>query len=178
MHMIAVISDSHIPGKADEIPEEFLEIVDGADLTVHCGDFDNRETYEMLSEKGELIGVMGNCDTFELDDYQSFNRGEINFGVTHGKGISPRGHRPTLARIADDMGVEVLFHGHTHKQEAAWHDNKLLLNPGSCSGAPSGVYEGGNPEMMKIEVESGGLKVEMLELIDGDVKTDTKEFQL
>ena len=176
--MIAVISDSHIPARAPEIPEEILELVEEADLTVHCGDFETEEVYEELKEYGELVAVMGNIDRVELPKYEKFERSEISFGVTHGTGITPRGHKPTLANIADQMDVEVLFHGHTHQQETTEQDGKILLNPGSCTGVAGGSYRGGNPEMMTVKVEKGRLEVELIELVDGELKTDTKEFQL
>ena len=178
--MIAVISDSHIGRKAGEIPEKYLEIVSEADLTVHCGDFETRAVYDRLNKlSNDFIAVMGNCDRFELENYRSFDHGGIAFGVTHGKGINPRGDRDTLANIATQLDVDVLFNGHTHKQEAVEHNGKLLLNPGSCTGAPGGSYSGGNPEMMIVRTESPGvLSVELLELVNGEVSTDTKEFQL
>lgn len=175
--MIAVISDSHIPSRAPEIPEEFVEKLDEADLIVHCGDFETEEVYEEIKQHGELVAVRGNCERFELPKYEKFERNDIGFGVNHGTGISPRGHRPTLANIAEQMSVDVLFHGHTHQQEAVRENGKILLNPGSCTGVGGGSARSGNPKMMIVEpnIELG---VELIELENGALKTDTKEFQV
>jgi len=175
--MIAVISDSHIPARAPEIPEEFLEKLEEADLIVHCGDFETEEVYEEIKQYGEVIAVRGNCDRIELPKYEEFERNGIKFGANHGTGISPRGHKPTLANIADQMDVEVLFHGHTHQQEAVKQDDKVLLNPGSCTGVGGGSARHGNPKMMTVESEVE-LEVSRIELENGELKTDTKEFQI
>jgi len=176
--MIAVVSDSHIGRKAEEVTEKFLGLAEEADLTVHCGDFETEEVYEMFDGLGEFVAVMGNCDRFELDDYQDFKHEGVTFGVFHGKGIHPRGDRDTLANIAEKMGVKVLFNGHTHQQEAVKHEGKILLNPGSCTGASGGSYSGGNPEMMTVEVEDDVLQVQLMELVDGEIEVEEEEFEL
>jgi len=174
--MIAIISDSHIPSRAAEIPEEFLEKCDKAELVVHCGDFETEGVYEELNERFEnFVAVRGNIDRVDISKYEEFERNNIRFGVTHGTGISPRGHKPTLANIADQMDVKVLFHGHTHQQEAAEENGKVLLNPGSCTGVGGGSARPGNPKMMIVELNIV-FEVNLIELKNGELKTDTKEF--
>jgi hypothetical protein len=161
--MIAVISDSHIPTRAEKIPEPFLEKMDEADIVVHCGDFDYPEVKEKLEERyGEIVAVQGNCDRIELPKYQKFEHGDVKFGVTHGTGITPRGDHDTLANIADQMKTRILFHGHTHQQEAVEHNGKILLNPGSCTGVGGGSANEGVPKMMTVEVKGTELKVVLL----------------
>lgn len=176
--MIAVISDSHVPHRADEIPEEFLEIIEEAEKVVHCGDFETREVHDRIeSLSKEFFAVKGNCDRFEIDLYESFESDGIKFGVYHGSKIHPRGHEPALSRTAEQMNVEVLFHGHTHQQDASIHEGKILLNPGSCTGVGGATSTEGNPEMMKVRVEDK-LKVEMLELGDEVRTVEEKSFEL
>jgi len=176
--MIAVISDSHMPSRAATIPEEFLEKCDEADIVVHCGDFETEEVYKELDKRfDDFIAVRGNTDRVELPKYEEFERKDIRFGANHGAGISPRGHRPTLANIADQMDVEVLFHGHTHQQEAVKENSKVLLNPGSCTGVGGGSSRSGNPKMMVVELNIE-LEVKLIELENRELKTDTKEFDV
>lgn len=176
--MIVVISDSHVPHRADRIPAEFLEIAEEADIVVHCGDFETKEVHDRVkSISKEFFAVKGNCDRFEIDNYESFKHGNVEFGIYHGSKIHPRGHKPALSRTAEQMDVEVLLHGHTHQQDASVHEGKILLNPGSCTGVGGGSYAGGNPKMMKVYVEDE-LKVEMLELDDEVKKIGEKNFIL
>lgn len=166
--MIAVISDSHIPHRAESIPDEFLEKVREADLTVHCGDFETVKVYDMLEKTAEkLIAVKGNCDRFELPNSEIFERKNILFGVYHGTGIVPRGDHDTLCKIADeDLEVDVLLHGHTHQQEAEAVEGSVLINPGSCTGVGGGSSRQGNPKMATIEPGESMINVVLIEKTD------------
>ncbi|WP_414838228.1 YfcE family phosphodiesterase [Candidatus Nanosalina sp. VS9-1] len=161
--MIAIISDSHIPKRAEKIPEEFHEKLEQASKTVHCGDFETQEKYEKLKEKYDVIGVKGNCDFFDLEASQKFSVNGVKFGAYHGAGITPRGHHPTLVQTAETLDVDVLFHGHTHQQEIAEHEGKILLNPGSCTGVGGGSSREKNPSMMTVKASEKGLEVKIFE---------------
>ena len=177
--MIAVVSDSHVPTRAEEIPEEYREKMKESDLIVHAGDFAEREVYNGIEEYGELIAVKGNCDFFDIQVSEKFSVNNIEFGVYHGAGINPRGHHPTLAKTADTLNVEVLFHGHTHQQEIAEHQGKILLNPGSCTGVGGGSSSEKNPSMMTVEASgTGELKVKIFEkdLETGEVSVSKEEI--
>lgn len=176
--MIAVISDSHVPQRADGIPSRFLELLNESELAVHCGDFTDESVKENIEEECKLVAVKGNCDFFDLPNSEKFEKNGINFGVYHGTGITPRGHHPTLVKICDDLGVEVLLNGHTHEQEALKTDGKILLNPGSCTGAGGGTSSMGPPKMMKIHVDDDQLRVEMLTLESGELKVSQETFEV
>lgn len=178
--MIAIISDSHVPNRAPEIPKMFIEKIEEADVTVHCGDFATEEVYiEIKKFSEELVAVKGNCDFFDLPNSERFEKGEIDFGVYHGTGINPRGDHETLLDIAENkMSVDVLFHGHTHQEEIFEEDETILLNPGSCTGVSGGSARYSNPTMMEVEVEDG-LEVRIIEK-QGDelICRDKQEFKL
>lgn len=177
--MIAVISDSHVPGRAPEIPEQFMDILEEAERVVHCGDFETRDVFEEIDERAdEIVAVKGNCDRFNLPNSEVFTREEVSFGVYHGTGIQPRGDHETLLKIAEkDLDVDILLHGHTHHQEAVRKDGKLLLNPGSCTGVGGGSSTRGNPKMMVLRFEQE-LEVGLLELEDGEIREKDKVFSL
>lgn len=178
--MIAVISDSHVPDRSPGIPEEFHEVLEKADEVVHCGDFETEELYQELDrEYGLLAAVKGNCDFFDLPQSQTFEFGDLDVGVYHGTGINPRGHKPTLADIAENkLEVDVLLSGHTHHQRAVRHEGSILLNPGSCTGVGGGSARAGNPRMMTLEIEDETLEVEMLTLKDSEVLGETRELYI
>lgn len=175
--MIAVLSDSHIPKRAENIPDIFLDKLEDASVIVHCGDFEKEEVYEELRKYGELIGVKGNCDMFDLQNSAKFEQNNIDFCVYHGSGIRPRGHHPTLIKAANRIGGKVLFHGHTHQQEAVKKEEKILLNPGSCTGVGGATAREGNPKMMLV-YPNEELKVELLELKNGELDLEEKSFKI
>ena len=160
--MIAVLSDSHVPRRAEDIPDEFHEIMEKADLSVHCGDIVTEEFKERLEKHGKMYAVKGNCDRIELEPSEKFEKEGLSFGVYHGTGINPRGHHPTLVKTAETISVDVLFQGHSHKEEAVKKDGKILVNPGSCTGVGGGTAEPSNPTMVKVFVEED-LRVQIVE---------------
>lgn len=150
--MIAVVSDSHVPTRAEKIPEPIREKMKDADLIVHAGDFAEKPVYNGIDEYGELIAVKGNCDFFELPNSETFERNGTSFGVYHGTGINPRGDHDTLQKIAkEDLEVEVLITGHTHHEEITELEGCLILNPGSCTGVGGGSSRDSNPTMIEID---------------------------
>ncbi|MFQ3275384.1 MAG: putative phosphoesterase [Candidatus Nanohaloarchaea archaeon] len=174
--MIAVISDSHVPNRAPEIPKAILDKVQEADKVVHCGDFASEEVYGELKKFNEdLVAVKGNCDFFELPNSETFSEEGVRFGVYHGTGITPRGDRETLLDIAENkLEVDVLLHGHTHQEEIHAEGGTLLLNPGSCTGVGGGSARQSNPTMMILEFDEG-LEVKLLELADGKIEVERNE---
>ncbi len=178
--MIAVISDSHVPDRSPGIPQELQEILEKADEVIHCGDFETEEFYQKLDrEYGLLAAVRGNCDFFDLPQSQIVEFGDLDVGVYHGTGINPRGHKPTLADIAENkLEVDVLLSGHTHHQRAVRHEGSILLNPGSCTGVGGGSARRGSPEMMTLELDDGTLEVELIVLDDGELLKEEKEFEV
>lgn len=174
--MITVVSDSHVPNRAPEIPKEIIEKVEDSDLTIHCGDFATEQVYsEMQDFADELVAVKGNCDFFDLPNSETFERNGLRIGVYHGTGITPRGDHETLVDIArNKLEVDVLFHGHTHQEDIYREENVLLLNPGSCTGVGGGSARPSDPTMMQVEIEDG-INVELLELDDGELETMEEE---
>jgi len=175
--MIPVISDSHIPRRAESIPDEFMRLLNESELAVHCGDFVAEDYKGRLEQKTDLIAVKGNCDFFDLPSSQIFERNGYKTGVYHGSGITPRGHYPTLLDVCEKLDVDILLHGHTHRMEAVKKDGKLLLNPGSCTGVGGGSASPGNPTMLKLHFEAP-IKVEKVELKSGQLKTSEETFNL
>lgn len=174
---LAVLSDSHIPQREEEIPETFWTKVEEADITIHAGDFTAKETYNALEEYSKkFYPVKGNCDFFKEPEpprNQTFTEKNIDIGVYHGTGIKPRGHHPTLKKIAQkDLNVKLLIHGHTHQEEIHHDEEKeiTLVNPGSCTGAGGGTANPSTPTMAKINLKEETIQIKIIndkeEIID------------
>lgn len=163
--MITVVSDSHVPTRAEQIPEQIREKMKEAELTVHAGDFDEKPVYNGIEEYGELVAVKGNCDFFDLPNSETFEREGLKFGVYHGTGINPRGDHDTLQKIAvEDLEADVLITGHTHHEEIVLLDECIVINPGSCTGVGGGSSRDSKPTMVEIELSEQELEVKLLEV--------------
>jgi len=172
--MIAVVSDSHVPTRAEKIPEPIREKMKEADLIVHAGDFAEKPVYNGIDEYGELIAVKGNCDFFDLPNSETFQRNNTEFGVYHGTGINPRGDHETLQKIAtEDLEADILITGHTHQEELTELENCIILNPGSCTGVGGGSSQETNPTMIEI-TEEEKMEASILEIEGEDVSIKSK----
>ena len=135
---VALISDTHIPSRASEIPASFRERIERADHVIHAGDFDSEGALANVRALApRLTAVGGNMDPrIGLPDRATVELGGVTFVVTHGTG-SKRGYEDRVATVvraeasADAVGVA----GHTHEVLDTTHAGVRLLNPGSATGA-------------------------------------------
>lgn len=164
MPRIAILSDTHIPSRASEIPGWVEDELRSADHVIHAGDFDSIDSFAAIRHlsDGELTAAAGNMDPHPLDLPQvaSETLGGRTFVVYHGTG-SPRGYRRRVKeRVAEASGVEdpIAIAGHTHEVLDVTDDGLRILNPGSATGASPAS----EATMMRATVEDGELSVEVL----------------
>ncbi|PSQ34150.1 YfcE family phosphodiesterase [Halobacteriales archaeon SW_10_66_29] len=156
---VAIISDPHIPSRAQAIPEAFTERIREADHVIHAGDFDSKGAFtDQRDLAGEMTAVHGNMDPdFGLPSVATVELGGVEFVVTHGTG-SPAGWADRVAetvREHADAENAVGVAGHTHEQVDKTHDGIRLLNPGSVTGAQPAR----ETTMLTATVEDGDLDV-------------------
>jgi hypothetical protein len=140
---LAIVSDTHVPSRADAIPEWVADEVRSADHTIHAGDFDSREALDRVETLagGELTAVAGNMDraNLGLPEVATHRAGGVTFVVVHGTGgrvgYVDRVHDAVRERAADVDGTVVGVCGHTHEYMDDVVGGVRLLNPGSATGA-------------------------------------------
>jgi len=137
MH-VAILGDTHIPSRAQRIPEAFRERVRDADHVVHAGDFDSKGAIaDMRDLAPELTAVSGNMDPrVGLPAVATVELGGVTFVVTHGTGPPHRWHDRVVDVVRDEPDEpRVGVAGHTHEVVDTVHADVRLLNPGSATGA-------------------------------------------
>ncbi|HLI57323.1 MAG TPA: metallophosphoesterase family protein [Actinomycetota bacterium] len=130
---IGVISDTHIPSRAEGIPPAVFDAFAGVQLILHAGDVSVRAALTELARIAPVRAVAGNVDdadlTASLPDVLRFNAGGVEIGMIHNSG-------PTEGRAARMRrrfpGCRVVVFGHSHQPVAEDRDGVLLLNPGSA----------------------------------------------
>jgi len=137
---VAIVSDTHIPSREQQIPESFRERIRDAEHIIHAGDFDSKGAFADFQElAGEVTAVHGNMDpNIGLPSVATVEYGGVEFVVTHGTG-SPRGYESRVASAVEENATAetaVGVAGHTHQVLDTTHDGIRLLNPGSVTGAP------------------------------------------
>jgi putative phosphoesterase len=143
---LALVSDTHVPSRADAVPGWVEERIRAADHVVHAGDFDSAAAYERVVElaggEESLTAVVGNIDprSFDLPVVETLRVEDVTFVVTHGAGPR-RGYESRVAEtVREEGGPEAIgVSGHTHEVLDAVVDGVRLLNPGTATGAPPGA---------------------------------------
>ena len=164
MQEVALVSDTHIPTRAGELPDSFAELIGDADHTIHAGDFVGEDAFRRITDLagGALTAVEGNMDRgLDLPTVATVTVGGVTFVVTHGTG-SPVGYEGRVARAvrehADSDAIGVA--GHSHDVLDTVHEGIRILNPGSVTGASPAEAT----TMMTAAVDGGEVDVRLHEL--------------
>ena len=130
---VGLISDTHIPVRARDIPKKVFEVFDKVDFIVHAGDLVEMSVIDELEQLAPVLAVYGNMDGPEirgkLPKLNSVKAFDWKIGVIH----DPRalfGERK-MREIAKKNDFNVLVYGHTHNSSIKWEENTLFINPGS-----------------------------------------------
>jgi putative phosphoesterase len=131
--IIGLISDTHVPVRAREIPREVFKVFENVDYIVHAGDLVQLSVIDELEQIAPVLVVFGNMDGPEirgrLSKMNSFRVFDWKIGVTHNPGTLFGTSK--IREIAKINGFDVLVYGHTHSPSIKWEGNVLLVNPGS-----------------------------------------------
>jgi putative phosphoesterase len=131
---LLLISDTHVPTRAKDLPAAVWAAVDRADVVVHAGDWMAVELLDALEQRAtRLVACWGNNDGPELrtrlPDRADVTLAGLRFTVTHETGAAA-GREARMARRCPD--TDVLVFGHSH---IPWDTTSAtglrLLNPGS-----------------------------------------------
>lgn len=131
MTRIIALSDTHLEG-TEPLPSGLPELLEGADIILHAGDFVSPEAYQALAKMGRLEAVCGNADSPELKGLlpkrKTIEIEGIRVGLVH---MASHSFNLTGAEMmAREMDVQVLIFGHIHRPIVEKGD-RLLICPGS-----------------------------------------------
>lgn len=138
---IAILGDIHFPGRADDLPDDFFEMIieEDPDLIVYTGDLDSEETLRAIKSLGKkTLIVKGNVDYIDLPEKEIIEVENIRILVFHSSEIKPRGDPKKILKVAKEEGCDIVIFGHTHLPLLKFMDGVLLINPGSSTGVISG----------------------------------------
>lgn len=151
---LAVVADTHVPDQAEGLPPGFVEELAKWKVTavLHAGDICIKAVLEELSQVAPVIAVRGNRDVIFARQLPLVARAEfggVKLALMHGhggflhylgdkiryyhSGYQLERYKELLLSVAPE--ADVIVFGHTHTPERAWHQKRLLFNPGSLIGA-------------------------------------------
>ncbi len=131
--LIGLISDTHIPDRAKELPQKVFDAFDGVDLILHAGDLTSMKVIDELEKIAPTIAIQGNMDRvngINLPVAKTIEAEGLKIGIVHGE-VYPRADTQQLVYLAKELGVEILVTGHSHQPKIEQTDGVLLINPGS-----------------------------------------------
>jgi len=130
---LGLISDTHIPARAREIPKRVFEIFEKVDFIVHAGDLVDLSVIDKLEQLAPVLAVYGNMDGPEirgkLPKIASVKVLDWKIGVMHDPGTMFGAGK--MREIAKQNSFNVLVYGHTHHPNIKWEGKSLFINPGS-----------------------------------------------
>ena len=184
MKLIGLISDTHTAGSGRDLPEAVLQVFNGVDLILHCGDLECLGVLDYLETVAPVLAVRGYEDPTEPGDRVAQTTRvvrveEISIGMVHdiqwpmpriatspdGTGLEfPEGNFDDLLARKFGQPVDVVVFGDTHEELVCWYDGKLLINPGSPTYPGRRHKRGSLGTLAKLRVQGRSLEVELVEL--------------
>ncbi len=137
---IGVISDTHIPHRAQKLPADLAVVFNGVDLILHAGDLVDEALLEELKKIAPVEAVAGNMDSYLLSTRlgrkkiitaAGFRLGLVHGDLGDGYDRSKTPERALSAFVGEDMNC-VIF-GHSHRPHHEIREGILLFNPGSAT---------------------------------------------
>jgi len=131
---LLIMSDTHVPHRARDLPTELWAEVELADVVIHAGDWVSPTLLDDLQQRAaRLVGVYGNNDGSELrtrlPEIARVTFDGLRFAVIHETG--PKAGRE-LRADRDFPATDVLIFGHSHiPWDSVSPAGLRLLNPGS-----------------------------------------------
>lgn len=133
---VAILSDTHFPGRGSTLPEACLEVIGRADIVIHAGDLADMPTLTMLRTIGRpLVAVHGNADDDgvrrALPSTAVVELSDLRMMVVHNGGPED-GRLERMRRKYPDAGAVIFGHSHIPLHQVA-DDGFFILNPGSAT---------------------------------------------
>ena len=131
---VAVLSDTHIPYAAAQLPEKVCEALKYADAIIHAGDYQAESVIDTLQSFADFYGVRGNMDSLAIHNRVPeeliINLGGFAIGVVHGWGSPAELEERVLASFKGKK-LDAIIYGHSHQAKNEMRNGVLLFNPGS-----------------------------------------------
>ncbi|MDT9725671.1 metallophosphoesterase [Xylanibacillus composti] len=132
---IGVLSDTHMPRKAKQLPTAVVDAFRNVRFILHAGDWNFPELAEELSAIAPVYGVAGNTDGTAVVEKYGWQRiveiGGKRIGLVHGHQGLGKSTPDRAYRAFQHEQVDAIVFGHSHIPYRELREGVLLFNPGS-----------------------------------------------
>ncbi|MFC1847399.1 metallophosphoesterase family protein [Chloroflexota bacterium] len=168
--LIGLLSDTHIPDHARELPEQLQEVFHGVDLILHGGDIYETSVLDELERIAPVLAAQGDDDVLSAvsDKRVQWEHMLLFEGVSiwlkHILWWQPdqfmRQIDPSNPKYEEPP--DVIVYGHTHRASLKNHGSVIMINPGSVTFPYYRRGELGTVGLLK--VNSGKAEAEIIQL--------------
>ena len=137
---LVIVSDTHVPARARDLPADLWSAIASADVVVHAGDWLSGALLDEVGARArELVACVGNNDDAAvraaLPEVARAKIGGVRVAVLHDSGDRPTRERRLAADYGTDTDLVVFGHSHipwdTTVSLGGDGRSLRLLNPGS-----------------------------------------------
>jgi putative phosphoesterase len=186
---IGVLSDTHVPEAAPDLPPDAYHALAGSDLILHCGDLHSLEVLDRLEHIAPVIAARGNGDTLlpwhrrpgvphdpRVSDVHLLELEGFQVGITHDLETvegRPEDYAEALIRRVFGQRVDIALCGHTHVP-LGWglSTGTAILNPGSPTMPYGYIKIAGTLGLLTLE--PGAFEFQVLDLASGDTQFEVR----
>lgn len=151
--IVGIISDTH-----GLLRECVISNLKNCDLIIHAGDIGNIDIIRELEKISKVMCVRGNCD--KSTDMSCIPESEtveilgLRMYIIH--------DIKSINNTIDNLDVDIIIYGHSHKSEVKKINNTIYINPGSV-----GPKRFKLPiTMMKLHINDSIISEENIDLIE------------
>jgi len=142
---ILVISDTHIPTIAKNIPPIIEKEAKDSNLCIHSGDWVTYSTFKSINSLIKTYGVYGNMDDNsikeKLPSKQTISLENITLGLTHGRGNPAKLLECIDKEFSENFeNIDIFVFGHSHIPFDKEINGKIYFNPGSITDTAFAPY--------------------------------------
>jgi putative phosphoesterase len=161
---VGLISDTHIPSRAKEIPKMVFKIFENVDFIIHAGDLVRLKVIDKLEQIAPVLAVYGNMDGPEvrgtLPKLNSMKIYDWRIGVMHDPNTMFGMEK--MREVAKQGSFNAFVYGHTHNVNIKWEGKNLFINPGSPTNPiPSFINK---PSVALLKITKNSITPEIVEL--------------
>ena len=136
------------------------------------GNLSSKSQLEWLSSLAPSVRVTKgdfDADDASLPETDVITVGEFRIGLCHGHTVIPWGDPEALAAMARRLECDILVTGHTHESSVFEVGGKIILNPGSMTGAFSATSAATLPSFQLLSLTGHAATVFTYSLVKGKV---------
>ncbi|KAK1445100.1 metallo-dependent phosphatase like protein [Babesia gibsoni] len=177
--LLMVIGDLHVPQRALDLPQCFRELLntDKIKQVLCTGNVGSKDMLDLLkSISPNLHIVKGDFDEDpKLPEEIAITVGNFRIGLINGYQFSAWGDKQVAYEHAKRMGVDVMVYGHSHISDVTKLMGKILVNPGSGTGAFQPWAPNAIPTFMLMAVQGSKIAIYVYEEHDGQASVVMSE---